>query len=76
MRPKTRDIRLSVHPNPFTSFARIPGYERESFLVYDVMGRKVGIYTGNRIGGELAPGVYFFRGLDTVSAPARFVKVR
>ncbi|MGB3477590.1 MAG: hypothetical protein WBB67_00335 [bacterium] len=69
-------VRLKVMPNPFTSFARIPGYERENFVVYDVMGRKVGIYSGNRIGGELTPGVYFVRGLDTVSAPARFVKVR
>jgi len=67
---------LTVVPNPFTSFARIPGYERESFVVYDVMGRKVGIYSGNRIGGELAPGVYFIRGLDTVSAAARIVKLR
>jgi len=71
-----RNPKIEAYPNPFTTFARIPGYERESFVVYDVMGRKVGIYTGNRIGGELAPGVYFFRGLDIVSAPARFVKVR
>ena len=76
LRHKTRDIRLFAYPNPFTSFATIPGHERESFVVYDIMGRKVGTYTGNRIGGELAPGVYFFRGLDTVSTPVRFVKVR
>jgi|GEM_PF-3384375 len=67
---------IRVYPNPFTSFATIPGYEQESFVVYDVMGRKVGIYSGNRIGGELAPGVYFVLGLDTASAPARFVKVK
>jgi len=68
--------RLIPKPNPFISYARIPGRERERFAVYDAQGRKVGIYTGDRIADGLAPGVYFVRGLDVASAAARIVKVR
>lgn len=68
--------KIEAYPNPFASFATIPGYEPEHFVVYDVTGCKVGTYTGDRIGGELAPGIYFFRGLDTPSAAARIVKIK
>lgn len=67
---------LTVVPDPFITYARIPGHERESFAVYDAQGRKVGIYTGNRIGDGLASGVYFVRGLDAASVPVRIVKIR
>ncbi len=48
-----------VHPNPFTSFARVPGRETEFFVLLDVTGRQVAICRGDRIGEGLRPGVYF-----------------
>jgi len=68
--------RLIPKSNPFISYARIPGHERESFAVYDAQGRKVGIFSGDRLADGLAPGVYFVRGLDASSAAARIVKVK
>jgi hypothetical protein len=69
--------RLTATPNPFSSFARVPGHENGSFALYDVSGRRVGTYKGNRIGEGLAPGVYFMKGLGNASAaPVRIVKVR
>ena len=50
---------LRVQPNPFRSFAAVPGHEAERFVLSDVSGRKVGICNGNRIGEGLPPGVYF-----------------
>lgn len=67
---------LRITPNPFTSFARVPGHEAESFDLYDISGRKVGTYQGDRIGEGLSPGVYFLRRLDKEPAPLRIVKVR
>lgn len=52
---------FSIHPNPFTSFASIPYHETERFNLYDISGRHVGTYKGNRIGQNLAAGVYFLR---------------
>ena len=64
-------------PNPFTSFARVPGHENERFTLYDVSGRQVGTYQGDRIGEGLAPGVYFLKGMENNGhAPVRIVKVR
>jgi hypothetical protein len=68
--------RMIAKPNPFVSYTRIPGREKESFIVYDAQGSKVGIYAGNRIADGLAPGVYFVQGLDASSLPARIVKIR
>jgi hypothetical protein len=68
--------RMMPKPNPFISYTRIIGRERESFSVFDALGRKVGIYAGNHIAEGLAPGVYFVRGLDATSASIRIVKVR
>ncbi len=65
-----------VFPNPFTSFATLPGHEAERFSLYDVSGRKVGTYRGDRIGEGLAPGVYFLRSSDSKDKPLRIVKVR
>jgi Tol biopolymer transport system component len=53
--------RLKVLPNPFTSFATLPGHEAERFSLYDVSGRKVGTNRGDRVGEGLAPGVYFLK---------------
>ena len=69
-------IRLTANPNPFTSFATLPGHEAERFNLYDVSGRKVGTYRGDRVGEGLAPGVYFLRSSDSNDKPLRIVKVR
>jgi len=68
--------RLTVSPNPFTSFATLPGHEAERFALYDISGRRVGTYKGDRIGEGLSAGVYFLRpeGLD--AKPLRIVKLR
>jgi len=68
--------RLTVSPNPFTSFATLPGYEAERFNLYNISGRQVGMYKGDRIGEGLSPGVYFIRPLNRDSRPVRIVKVR
>lgn len=52
---------ICVSPNPFTSFSSVPGYEVDRFSLYDVSGRKVGTYLGDRIGNDLGPGVYFLK---------------
>jgi hypothetical protein len=69
-------IRIRAKPNPFTSFATLPGHEVERFSLYDVSGRKVGTYRGDRVGEGLAPGVYFLRSSDSQDKPLRIVKVR
>jgi hypothetical protein len=63
-------------PNPFTSFATIPGHEGERFSVYDISGKMVGAYRGNRIGEGLAPAVYFIKPEDEHGMSLRVVKVR
>jgi len=68
--------RLRATPNPYTSFATVPGHEAERFSLYDVSGRRVGIFRGDRVGEGLAPGVYFVRGQSSTSTPLRIVKIR
>jgi hypothetical protein len=63
-------------PNPFAAFTRIPGHESERFDVYDVAGKMVGKYWGNRIGAGLSPTVYFARLDDKHDESLRIVKVR
>jgi hypothetical protein len=67
---------LKATPNPFTSFATLPGHEGERFSLYDVSGRRVGTYRGDRVGEGLAPGVYFLREKKGSEAPVRVVKIR
>ena len=67
---------LRITPNPFTSFATLPGHEAERFSVYDISGRKIGIFRGDRVGEGLAPGVYFLRSSENKDKPLRIVKVR
>ncbi|HEX7320200.1 MAG TPA: hypothetical protein VF399_07585 [bacterium] len=67
--------RLRIIPNPFRSYAAIAGRERTRVLVYDIQGRCVGTYSGNRIGEALCPGVYFAK-LENTDATARVVKIR
>ena len=67
---------FSVRPNPFTSFATLPGHEAERFSLYDVAGRLVETCQGDRVGEGLGPGVYFLRSSDNKDKPLRIVKVR
>ena len=73
-KPNIAEIR--AWPNPFASFAVVPGYEEERFVLYDVSGRKVGIYKGNRIGERLSTGVYFLRPEGKDAKPLRIIKLR
>jgi hypothetical protein len=75
-RGKWFEVRITAKPNPFTSFATLPGHEAERFSLYDVSGWKVGTFRGDRVGEGLAPGVYFLRQEGKNSAPLRIVKVR
>lgn len=63
-------------PNPFTSFTTVPGHSSDYFTLYDVSGRKVGTYLGNRIGESLAPGVYFLKSEGKDCQPLRVIKLR
>jgi len=67
---------ICAFPNPFTSFARIPGHSTERFALYDISGRKVGTYRGDRVGEGLAPGVYFLKSEGRDAKPLRIVKLR
>ena len=67
---------LRATPTPFTTFATLPGHEAERFSLYDVSGRKVGSFRGDRVGEGLAPGVYFLRPENGAAKPLRIVMVR
>jgi len=67
---------LKATPNPFTSFATLPGHEAERFALYDISGRQVGIFRGDRVGEGLAPGVYFLKPEGRNGRPLRVVKLR
>lgn len=75
-------VRVTTRPNPFISFATVPGHEAERFALYDITGRRVGTYKGDRIGMGLRPGVYFIRALEREAGPrsegrlGRIVKIR
>lgn len=70
-----KDKRLNAFPNPFVSFTRIPGYEHFHFLVYDLTGKRVGRYKGDRIGEDLPGGVYYARCETQSTVVLRIVKV-
>jgi len=67
---------ITITPNPFIFFARVPGHEAERFSLYDISGRKVGTYRGDRIGEGLTPGVYFLKPEGGEARPLRIVKIR
>lgn len=75
-RPVPFALPLKAAPNPFVSFAAIPGHFSERFMLYDVSGRMVGTFRGDRIGEGLFPGVYFLRLENRAAKPLRIVKVR
>jgi len=71
-----QDAGLKPHPNPFVFFTTILHCESQWFVLYDISGRQVGTYKGDRIGEGLAPGVYFLRAEGGDGKPVRVVKVR
>jgi hypothetical protein len=70
------EVRIAATPNPFASFATVPSHEWDHFSLYDISGRKVGTYRGDRVGEGLAPGIYFLRPEQGDARPVRVVKVR
>jgi len=75
-KPLTSNLSFSVVPNPFTSFASVLGHEADRFTLYDISGRRVGTYRGDRIGADVPPGVYFVRAEKGKGKPLQIVKVR
>jgi hypothetical protein len=71
-----RNAELRITPNPFTSFAAVPGHSSESFALYDISGRWMGVYKGDRIGRDVSPGVYFLRAEKGDRRCVRIVKLR
>ena len=67
---------IKAWPNPFVSYARVPGHERERFALYDITGRRVGTYKGDRIGADATAGIYFLMAEGKEAGPVRIVKVR
>jgi hypothetical protein len=67
---------LSVFPNPFVSYAKAPGHESERFALYDISGRCVGVYKGDRIGAGLSTGVYFLKQEVKDAKPLLVLKLR
>jgi len=68
---------FSIRPNPFVSYTLVPGHASVRFALYDISGRRVGVYRGDRVGVGLAPGVYFLRPEGNKDAkPVRVVKLR
>jgi hypothetical protein len=76
LNPLSSKASLSVVPNPFSSFATLPGHDKETFTLYDVSGRKVGTYRGDRIAAGLSAGVYFLMPESWDAKPVRIVKLR
>jgi hypothetical protein len=70
------DFRLKIRPNPFVFYTTVHGYEEEDFTLYDISGRVLGAYKGDRIGVDLSPGVYFLMSENNNTKPIRIVKVR
>jgi len=68
--------RLTVSPNPFTTYTTVPGHSTDRFVLYDISGRRVGTYKGDRIGEGLRAGVYFIRAESGDARPVRVVKLR
>jgi hypothetical protein len=67
---------LYAWPNPFISYCRVVGHERDEFGIFDHAGRQVGEGRGDQIGAGLAAGVYFLRGIESNAAPVRIVKTK
>jgi hypothetical protein len=70
------EIRITPTPNPFTSFATLSGHSSDRFALYDISGRRVGVYRGDRIGEGLRAGVYFLKAEGGKGKALRIVKLR
>jgi photosystem II stability/assembly factor-like uncharacterized protein len=77
---KDRDFaslnRIKAYPNPFVSFARVAGHEKDKFALYDVTGRRVGTYKGDKIGADATTGIYFLITEGKEAGPTRIVKIK
>ena len=73
---KTMQTRIKTLPNPFICFTTVPGYEDKNFVAYDIAGKMVGRFKGNKIGIDLLPGVYFIVLENMTNTCTRIVKVR
>jgi photosystem II stability/assembly factor-like uncharacterized protein len=73
---RTRKQGDRAKPNPFTSYAVILGHEEEQVVLYDISGKLMGMYRGDRIGADLPSGIYFVRLQDQESKPLRIVKLK
>jgi len=73
---KLQSSNFKTTPNPFSSFTKIYGFEKEKFVVYDLTGKIVGIYNGERIGDDLPAGIYFIKSFKNDSKYMRILKVR
>jgi hypothetical protein len=67
---------LLVRPNPFCSFTTIIDHNKERFVLYDITGRKLGSYFGEKIGFDLPPGVYFIGPEDKNIKPVKVIKLK
>jgi len=65
-----------VFPNPYVSFTKVRGYEKNRFTVYDITGRNLGNYWGEKIGFDLQPGIYFIVSEYKNIKPIRIVKIK
>jgi hypothetical protein len=70
------EVGIKPTPNPFTSFTSVRGREGERFELYDIAGKRVGSYAGERIGNGLPPGVYFLWSGSSPVGIVRLVKLR
>ena len=73
---ESRVTAYGVSPNPFTTFSSVLGHSSDRFSLYDISGRRVGVYKGDRIGEGLRAGVYFVRAEKGDRKPMRIVKIR
>jgi hypothetical protein len=76
VRGQRLEVKITAIPNPFTSFSSVQGHERDRFSLYDISGRRVGTYRGDRIGADVPQGVYFIRAEGKDTKPIRVVKLR
>jgi photosystem II stability/assembly factor-like uncharacterized protein len=72
--PRAHELRIT--PNPFTSSATVSGHPQGGFAVYDISGRLIRTYQGERFGEDLSPGVYFLVPREEGAKPVRVVKLR
>ena len=73
---ESRVTSYKATPNPFTSFARVLGHSSDRFALYDISGRKVGSYMGDRIGFDLSSGIYFLKPGSQDAKLLRIVKLK